>query len=258
MTEPEIAYGNLSLQSSTIVVSESDHDAGAEADIRTYPTPRGSGTGLLGYFYRKKTITLRGYLRVSTGTLQDLADSVKRSLSVPSRYLSFLVSNTRAAKWSDLSNTWDESTDTWNTEADKTYEEQVARRAKAYVENWQNAIERKTYHTTMLPFELRFGIDRAFLEEASFTSIPFLATTANIVASVQNLGTAPAECLLSASIISADGTTLVSFSSGGVSVSVSETSLSAGDILVFDGAKKTVEKNGASIEYSGYFPTLDA
>jgi hypothetical protein len=221
VTLDSIAFDGYGLQNAGICVTEADFENSGPSEMNQYPLPRTDGNGFLSRFWRKKTVTLRGFAKAdSKADLDALIDSVKRNL--------------------------------YGTEGILQYSDANGTRKIVATLSAAN-FDRQHFHLTFCPFVLTFETNPAFWYDSENQSYSFAMTSGTRAEQLDADGSAPSSPRVYFAFVTASAVTSVSFSANSRTVTVSGT-FSAGDILLIDCENKSVVLNGTETDYSGTFP----
>ena len=222
--QDDVVYGWYSLKNESITLSAIGYENWHSTESETYNNPISDLWGELNYYFREKTLVLRGRLKASNREeLEHKIDEMKRALGRNNRDLDIKVNGT-------------------------------IRRAKATCVNLPSLFNREHYHITFIPFTIQFRIISEFSKELARQSQSFNNLTADITEEIVNRGTVRTNPTLQILFTSTTCTEL-SFTLWNNTIEVPYT-FSASDVLVIDCEEKEVRVNNTEIDFNGTFPIL--
>jgi len=118
--------------------------------------------------------------------------------------------------------------------------------------------ENEHYSTTRKEFTFTFSGVKAFWQDSAYSSSAiFDSTDLSIDGTMNNAGSVESDQVMIVIFSTATDVSGVTFTNTktGEEVSITET-ITAGDVLIFDGEEKTATLNGMDVEFSGAFPKL--
>lgn len=202
-------------------------------DIIGGDIPRDHGEYYTADYWRRKTITLTGYVKASTAALLDAyLDTIKKNLRRANQSLDITRNGT----------------------------------ARRYVATWDQTQEifagREGYHTTICPFTMTFLCKTPFSKDRDYASHSSSMTTSPTTESVYNSGSFEAKPVITINFTSATSVTTANvkrIDSSGTTLDEIEVTgtFAAGDVIVFNSETKTVTHNGSASDFTGSFPILD-
>lgn len=231
-------FDSYGLQNSNIITQNINFSTAPTREIETNNVPRAHGDFLNDEQFRKRTITLEGFIKAdSAPDLEALIDTMKKRLSLRNGNLDV----ERTVTVGGVSTT-------------------ITERFVATLKSPEKLFgDRKGYHLTMCPFKAEFLCLDPFGYEPDHSTTSLLTQTdSSLNQTITNDGTAEGDL----TIIILIGAVL-SFTSLLVTNNTTDeemeitTSLAIGDILEIDSENKTVKKNGTEIDYNGQFISLD-
>lgn len=232
VSSDQFQYDNFGLQNTEIIVSDSDHSTPPTRDIKSVRVPREDGRLISGNFFGIKVIKLEGHVKsTSASAFEDLIQTIKKRLAVKDAILQI-------------------------TEANGTVKQWVAnlRRPEQLFAN------RKSFHISFMPFTMEFLCVDPFAHDKDFTALFLGAQTADTInQTLTNTGDILAKLVLFMSVLSATGVTQIDIQNvtNGISMRITPTTVTAGDLFLFDSENRVVTQNGIAIDYDGAFIDLD-
>lgn len=209
------------MQSANIITSRIDYDNEGQVELNAFNFPKSDGGGVLSKYFRGRAISIECTIKADTGTaFNDLLDTIKKKLRTTEGYLDITVNG-------------------------------EIRRIKATLTKFDAG--RMHYNVSFTKATLEFTAVEPFFYAKNKQSYEFLGVTGSSGFEIENEGSVEslpalyfigtATCNISSLAITAFGKTLTV-----------STTLVAGDILIVSSEDKTVTKNGAEIDYTGFFP----
>lgn len=225
LAQDDIVFNGYSLQSATFLTSEIDYDDQKNIELNTFKFPRIDGGGVLSKFYRGRTITIRGTLKVAnTDTAADfntLIDEVKKNLRATEGNLDIKVNG-------------------------------EVRRIKATVTNID--VDRKHYNITFAPIVVTFMAMEPFFYSIINEYGTFVNKNGNFTESMAHDGSA--DVIPNAYYIFGAGTsaTAMTITDANGRILTITTAITNGTVIYIDGENRTVKKDGVEIDFTWSFP----
>lgn len=228
-----IVFNDYGLQNDSVVTSLLTQDSTPDRDLDTEARPRDDGQFIIGDFWRKKTISMRGYIRKDTDVLLDAElDKMKKALSKREGILDIKI----------------------------PINDGVIRRYRGTLINGQSLFsDRKGYHITLCPYEAQFLVIDPFGYEINYGGAVYYNRPELVFEEqVNNVGTVRARPVIIFNFSAADNVTKISFKNTTTGEEIELTAnISAGDYVKFDTETLRVTVNGVKKDYLGNFPRLD-
>lgn len=225
-----IEFDGYSLQDSNIIATNIVDSSAPTRELPTYRVPRNNGEGILGDFFRRRTIKVVGFIKESTTALLEARlNTLKRRLTLREGDLDRNIGGT-------------------------------VKRIKATLVNPDSMFgDRQGYHITFCPFSFEFMSVEPMWHDLAYTS----QTSTGVVSlvrndAISNDGTYKAPAVLIVIFDAAVSVTKFTFTNNtnGEILSVTR-SFAAGDVLIIDGEERSVTVNSSEVDYDGIFPDLD-
>lgn len=211
-----------------LITDVPDIENAPEREIDVISVPRAPGVTMVNDNTRGKIITARGVVRAADGpSLRAYIDTIKKSLRGSNGVL----------------------TVTWQG---------ITRRYVGTLQNTGSMFSGKLpTDINKCPFELQF-LTEGLATDWDYTQTSKQITSLIDTADLSNAGTTEAESTVILVFNDAVGITSmqVSVDENGQAIKYTGT-ISAGDVLVFDGENQTVTLNGVEVNFSGFFPQMD-
>ena len=231
-----VVFDSFSLADGTYMIVTDLEDSEPSRDVISGNTPRADGMYVLADYYRRKDITVRGYVKASTRTLLDqYLDTIRKSLRGRQKNL-------------DLTRLSDGA----------------VRRYVATLTNGDKLFSaRQRYDITVCPFEAVFSCMTPFATDRGYTSVTSQTITASPTSiTFENGGTIHSYPVFTLIFDSASSVTAIDIQhldgSGNILEEIQASlTVAAADVIVFDGENKRVTQNGTEKDYSGSFPLFE-
>ena len=228
--QDDIVFNGFSMQNSNIIVRQLLQDSTPERDLQVNAIPRGDGQYIIGDYWRRKIITMKGTIKTATNSqMEALIDEMKKALAVREAILDIKIDG------------------------------QIRRYHATMVSGNTMFNNREHYHITFIPFEVSFVTVEpyGYSPEYEFTTI-FNQTILNLQEEISNIGTISAKPIIILNVIDAVNVTAVSFinNTRGEEVELIK-NINPGDYIVFDSEALEVRVNGTPQDYNGSFPLLN-
>lgn len=222
----DISFDGFGLQNSKIIVSKFNVDDTPDVDYSDVPTARADGVTFLSKYWRKRKITVSGYIKDDTKALLDAAmDTAKRNLRKSDAIFRYKI-------------------------GDDSFRQVLATMTSI-------KFSREHYHVTHCPFSIEFETSEPFIYNSVLdTSLLETVTTSPIVTEIYNDGSEVSQPQIYLIFNSSVAVTSVSFNLGGRTIAISET-IATNDVILIDSLNKIVTINGVLKDYTGTFPILD-
>lgn len=228
-----LIFNGYDLQSTDVITSILIQDNAPDRAFDTSPIPRGDGEIIVGDYWRRKVVKVKGIIKKGTAALLDAEiDAMKKALRVPEGILDIKV----------------------------PHNDGTVRRYQATLTNGNSMFdERQSYHVTFCPFTAEFTTVEPFGHSVLYDSASFLGTTDLVFdEQVDNLGTVRAKPVIILNVISASSVVAISFKNNTTGEEIKLTnSVVAGDYVKFDSEEMQVTINGTVYDFTGAFPTLE-
>jgi len=229
-TNNDIVFNSYGLQNSEIITSEVQPLTPGRI-INTAGMPSNDGELFNSSYFKKGAVILRGRMFKNTAQeLEDEIDTFKKAISQEKGNLD--VSMVKGG---------------------------TKRRYKATVMNFDSIFAgREKSDITTVPFSLKFLVHEGFAQDINFSSSGFTINDLEQTTALYNTGTRKCPLRLTFNFGSVNGITAILIENLTTNQSIKVTNpLVDTDILTVDGYEKTVELNGSSIDFDGYFPELN-
>jgi len=225
----DIVFNNFGLQNSTYIISEIDISL-PDREVNIAKLPSIDGEVFNSEYFRRKIITLDG--RIFKTTQSDLETEID------------LFKKAMAAENANL----DIAMVTGGTK----------RRYKATLDNPARVFNRRRRSDiTSAPFTLRFLAHKGMGEDIDFTNTPISMTAKTISTALYNTGTFEIPIWWYFIFTTVSGITAVKIENKttGETIEIT-TNITSADILQVDGIERTVDLNGTTKDFDGFFPSL--
>lgn len=227
-----LVFNGYDLQSTDVITSILIQDNTPDRDFQSSAVPRGDGEIIVGDYWRRKTVKIKGIIKKSTSTLLDAEiDAMKKALRVAEGILDVRVPHVGG---------------------------DVRRYLATLINGNAMFEERQNYHVTFCPFTASFVTLEPFAHSVDYNSSGFLARTdLSFNEEVSNTGTVHAKPVVILNLTAANTVTAVSFKNNTTGEEIKVTmSLAAADYVKFDSEEMEVTVNGVIQDYTGAFPSL--
>lgn len=236
MANVNVQVGSYSLQSSSVITREIQHDSATPLALDTLQISRQDGAKLIASNYLPKQITLTGIIRADTSNgLEDTIDTFKKSVSVAYGNLDIDYAGAK----------------------------------RRYIVGVSGiAIDRSFFHRNFAPFRLSFSVfDPPFAlaieslggDLAVNETLSADGNTDQVIESTQTFGgSAPPRPILRYVIDNATNLETIKVGNQGKNQQLAlATAWDDGDQVVIDTEGLEVLRNGVPLGYSGFFPEFD-
>lgn len=221
ITAGGVGFNGYDLNDITSIICQSiDVDDLTKVDLTSFEFPQSDGGGVLSKYYRGRQIKLKLFLKQSTPALLDtLIDTLKAQLKPTEGIFSFAVAGGET------------------------------RIIPATVVNIK--FDRNHYNLTFIKCEVTLQCAEAFFTTTTDQSTTWEQRSGNFSEEITHGGNATSLSRVYM-IFGSASVSALSFSSNGKTIAPA-TSIITGDILIIDNGRKTVTKNGVSVDYAGTF-----
>lgn len=228
-----LVFNGYDLQSSDVITSILIQDNTPSRDFDTSSIPRGDGEIIIGDYWRRKVVKVKGIIKKTTSALLDAElDAMKKALRVPEGILDIKV----------------------------PHNDGTVRRYQATLING-NAMfdDRQNYHVTFCPFQAEFVTAEPFGHSVLYDSSSFLDKTDLVFnEQIDNLGTVRAKPVVILNFTAVSSVVAISFKNNTTGEEIKLTNaITAGDYVKFDSEEMQVTINGTVHDFTGAFPTLE-
>ena len=224
-----VVYNGFSLSDGVNAYVQNIEESMPAVEIIGGSAARDHGGYVVGSYYRKKVITVRGMVTRSTALLLEAyLDTVRQNLAGNQGTLDITRNG-------------------------------VVRRYVATPIGTENLFsERKYYHVTWCPFQIQFECRTPFATDRAYAATTLTTGVSPTTHSVYNAGTYLARPVITLIFNAASSVTAVNVNNQttGEQIEYDPVSLAAGDAVVFDAEQMKMTHNGAVKKYSGTFPHL--
>lgn len=225
-----VVFNNFSLSDNTSLYLMKVGEPEAKKDILSGSVPRGDGSYTIGNYLRDKVIPVKCLLKKSTAALFDqYIDTIKQNLRG-------FQQNLDITRLSDG----------------------AVRRYIATLQNGETLFDRSAWNITAMELDFSFVVKDGLGYARDYTNISQAVTASPTTLVFENLGTYKSKPVITLIFDAASSVTVVNVQNVTTVEQIQYSgTISAGDILVFDGENETVTKNGTAVDYSGSFPFVD-
>ncbi len=224
-----VVFDGFSLSDNTNVVTQKIIDSEPTRDLIGDKIPRADGQYLIADYYRIKEITVEGLVKQSTAALLDAyLETIRQNLRRQSAYLDITRNG-------------------------------VVRRYVATLNAGQDLFsQRQFYNVTICPFTAKFECRTPFAKDRDYSAVSQAVTVAPTTIAVNNSGTIKSQPIIALIFDAASSVTQVNITNSTTSEQIQYAgTCNTGDVLIFDSEAKAVTLNGATVDFSGSFPTLE-
>lgn len=225
----DIVFNNFGLQNSTYVVSDIQISM-PDRELNIAKIPALDGEIFNSEYFRRKDITLTGRLfKSSQSALETEIDLFKKAMSKAEGNLDIALV-------------------TGGTK----------RRYKATLQNPNSVFAgRRHSDISSVPFTLHFLAHKGLAEDIDFTNSPIAMTSKTISTVLYNTGTFEAQLWLYLifTTVTAISAVKIENKTTGETIEIT-TSIASGNVLQIDGIERTVDLDGTTKDFDGFFPSL--
>lgn len=219
--QDSIVFDWFSLQNANIITSRIDYDNEGTIELNSFNFPKSDGGGVLSKYFRGRTISLECTIKENTAeAFNDLLDTVKKKLRTTEGFLDIKVNG-------------------------------EIRRIKATLTKFDAG--RMHYNITFAKVVIEFTAIEPFFYAKDKQSYEFLGMTGTSSFEISNLGSVESLPIFYVIGTAWSNVSSLAITAFGKTLTVS-TTITPWDILIISSEDKTVTKNGAEINYTGFFP----